>query len=143
MKSKQAQKLIETLAASGPEELAALDEQIAALESELESLVADKRKAIDAMKRLRSVLDVQINGKPVKAKPQRRSAKSSASDDGEGGGRASPIRDKIFDFLSKQDIPLRPVQIAEAIGCSKPSVYNALKHEWFKETQDGYEIARA
>lgn len=137
MKSKQAQKLIETLAAAGPEDLSAIDEQIEALEHELAGLVAEKRKAIDALKRLRAVLDVHVNGKPAKAKRQKRTAAESSN------GKPSPIRDKIFDFLSKQEIPLKPVAIAEAIGCSKPSVYNALKHEWFKETADGYEIAKA
>lgn len=138
MKSKQAQKLIETLAASGAEELSAIDEQIATLEAELEAEAAERRKTIDALKRLRAVLDLQVNGKKPKAAKKPRAAK--AAPDGEGGGR---IRDRIFDFLSKQDIPLKPVAIADAIGCSKPSAYAALKHEWFKETPDGYEIARA
>lgn len=137
MKSKQAQKLIETLAAAGPEELAAIDEQIAALEQELAGLVADKRKAIDALKRLRAVLDVQLNGKPAKAKRQKRAAAESSA-----GGKQSPVRDKIFSFLSKQEQPVKVKGIAEGLGLTYASVYAAVKHEWFKETQDGYEIAR-
>lgn len=140
MKSKQAQKLIETLAAAGPEELAAIDEQIEALEAELAALVTDKRKAIDALKRLRAVLDVQVNGKPTKAKRQKRAAAASGTG---GQGKPSPVRDKIFDFLSKQDHPIKVKAIAESTELAYASVYNALKHEWFKETADGYEIARA
>jgi hypothetical protein len=134
--NKTAQKLIDTLQAAGAEELYAIDQQIEAMESELEALVSEKRKGIDALKRLRAVLDVQVNGRQPKAKrakPQKQSRQV------EGG----TVLERIYDYLSKQGEPVKPALLADAIGCSKAAIYAAIDHEWFAKTPDGIEIARA
>ena len=133
--------LIDLLAKASAADLAKLDARIADKESELAAVAARIGGELESLKSLRKVIDVKLNGKPARKKPERK-AKSAAATTFTQPSENGTVRDRIYDYLSKQDRPVRPALIAVAVGCSEPSAYAAVKHEWFRKTPDGYEIAR-
>jgi hypothetical protein len=122
--------LVSVLASATADDLADIDASIAEKEQAIKSIEGE----IASLRIVRKFIDVKLNGQPQRKKPERKAG---------GGRKPAPVRDAIYDLLAKHDVPMKPATIASQIGAEVGSVYSALKHEWFRQTPDGYEIARA
>jgi hypothetical protein len=86
--------LLDLMARATAADLAEIDQQIAAKETELAE--AEKRIGgeLDALKQLRKVVDVKLNGKPARKKPERKAkagVSAASSGNGHAGNGAGPI----------------------------------------------------
>lgn len=114
-------KLLEALAEATAEDLEKIDEQVEQLETELDELVAEKRKRIDALKGARKVIDVAINGMPQRKKSQRKKATHRVAPSTGSDGSDKKISDRIFEYVSANG-PTPMDQLAELLGTSTRAV---------------------
>lgn len=97
-------------------------------------VISNDRLELDAMRllngdgRKRFAQTVSPNALTVERKPD--------------GTELGPLRDKLFDELTKQQ-PQKPAVLAATIRHDREMVLSALNHEWFEATPDGYRIAVA
>lgn len=134
--AKQIRSVLDFLSAATAEDLAELDKQIASKQAELDALRDKMERELKPLTELRKLLELKVHGpKPRKTREPR--AKKAA---GETSGET--IRDRVYTLLAKRG-PMKPAMIIHELDVSDASVYQALKHEWFRKGDDGYEIATA
>lgn len=122
--------LLEALNYVDAGQLEEIDQRIAALDKERESLVA-----------ARKIIDIKLNGKPERAKPQRK-AKANAPVSGKAYSESDEeLRDQVYSILTQAKRPLKPAAIAAEIGISGQKVGQLTNHEWFIKDIDGIRIA--
>lgn len=117
-KQKQAS-LVDLLAKVSVADLADIDQQIAAKQAELDE--ANKRIGgeLDALKTIRKVIDIKLNGKPARKKREPKAAKAEPvnrlpSANGNGHDGTSPV-ERIRQVL-KDCGPCLPATIAKKLG---------------------------
>ena len=121
--------LLEQLEACGEATLAELDEQIAAEEQQLAELTSKREAKIAALKSVRKVIDVKVNGKPARKKPQRKA-------EGEEGTGEKTLKERLYDLIVEKG-PLRPAEAARELDCTASGISSTLKCGWFEKNDDG------
>ena len=101
---------------AGANDLAEIDQIIADRESELDAYVTAKRSEIDALKQIRKVCDVKLNGKK---KPGRRKAKVEVDHSHPPEERSGSGIPTLADWIA-QRIEERGPQTTQQLAMSKP-----------------------
>lgn len=116
--------LLEALRTAKPEDLAELDTEIVA-----------KRKDLESMQALRKVLNVAMNGKPVR---------QAGTGNGQAGGRVSvdQHRTNVLKYLDHGGLTKRSV-LMEACKISSAMIEKVLNHPWFRKTDQGIQLTQA
>lgn len=118
------------------QDLAALQLQLQELEGNLELLIREKHKEIDALRLLVKTVDVFQNGKPVvERKPKQPKPDRSAAPQ-------QTIVERAITYLRAAG-PSTAAAIAHGIQCQSPSVYNALNSDSRFRKIDGGKYALA
>lgn len=108
--------LVDLLKRAGAADLADIDQQIAAKQAELDEATKRIGGELDALKVIRKVLDVKINGKPARApKGSRKAAKGAAAGQSISGQPGESPADKIAKVL-RDCGPCMPATIAKKLG---------------------------
>jgi len=115
--------LVAMLKRAGAADLPRLDEEITALDEQIEQLKNERSALVHAKK----LIGIRLHGSPI-------------------GGKRNPKlaaerRETIYELLSKLG-PLHAGAIAEQTGIPKGSLTGLLKHEWFEREIDGWTIAK-
>lgn len=113
--------LLEALNSVDASQLAEIDDRIEQLDRERESLVA-----------ARKIIDIRLNGKRERAKPQPRLHDLESDDQ---------LRSKIHDFLSEAGRAVKPAIIGAKLNLTAIKVGKLTQHEWFEKDITGVRIA--
>lgn len=129
--------VLEFLSAATADDLAELDKQIATKEAEIAELQATAEREIKPLTELKKLLELRINGpKPRKVRQAKGKPAASTKQPGDG----DTIRERVYALLAKRGA-MKPAMIIHELDVSDASVYMALKHEWFRKCDEGFEIA--
>jgi hypothetical protein len=119
-------------------------QQITDRETELETLIAEKRKEIDALRILEKAADFMVNGKPARVKHEKpeRNGKAHQDNGHQENGEYQQSDEKnrlaISDFLMQAEGQAAPVgDIADGLGVPVSAVRRLLIHEWFMKKGAG------
>lgn len=143
-------KLLSAIADADQSDLDELNREIEQAESELEREIAKLKGRIESLKAAHRLIDLKLNGKKPRAKPQRRSAAttSPASADQQAAARndvdPESLASQIFDLITREG-SLPPNVLASMLKRSVQGINMAItKSGWFTRGQDGeIRIARA
>jgi hypothetical protein len=109
-----------------------------ATEADLDAVIERRkeiRKEDETLSVLEKALSYKFNGKPERAKPQKKKA------DG-GIGTNNDLRERVGKFLLIRG-NCKPQLIAAELNVHGVSVYHATKHEWFLNTPDGVALSQS
>lgn len=108
--AKRIRTMVEFLGGATADDLAELDAEIATKRAAIDAAIAQAEKELKPLIELRKVLDLRINGKKPRKKPERKEKAGLNS----GGS----VRDRAYAILAKSGGPVKPALIASQLNCS-------------------------
>ncbi len=127
--------LVDVLRTATAADLQEITAAVAALETDLAALVADRSREIDALKAAAKMLSIRINGKPPRQPRGAKAAKAA------GGGRDSDddptsLRCRIYDAIA-EDGPLTIVDLCDRLHRTTQAVAMCVSRcQWLVRTGD-------
>lgn len=117
-------------------DLQAIDEQITAITDE----IAEKQRTVDGFRAIRKAIEIRLNGKPERKKPERSAGGAVATND--AGGKRVKLIERVYALLmSEGSMPLPA--IAERVGSTPGSVSGTIAgSDWFELRDGEVHIAR-
>ncbi len=109
----------------------ALDSATAADLEWIDGQIAEGENKLDALRMVRRVLSIKLNGKKPRKPPTPRTPGMRASP---GGGLT--VRQKAIKYLLAAGLSSAKA-IADAIGIEPKEIYTPLNHEFFTKVDDG------
>lgn len=138
-KPNTAHDLITLLARATVNDLAAIDTEINRLEADLNAIVSERKKTIDAMKVARRTVDFAVNGKTKRKTPVRRKASEADNEPAVETG----LKNEIYDLLFKEG-PMPVPAIAARLGRRAAGVgISVSRCEWFERDNGDVRIAKS
>jgi len=129
-------KILSAIADADQSDLDELSQEIERAEAEFEREVSRLRGRIDSLKATHKLIDVKLNGKKPRAKPQRKATKPESPQAG-GESSVESVADKIYDLINREG-SLPPNVIASMLGRSIQGVNMAItKSGWVTRGADG------
>src|SRR5436309_715847 len=105
--------------------------------SDIDVLLVEKEREINALRQVRRILDVRFNGK--QHGPRKKSAPSANGAPPQAGGRSPTLKEKAAKYLLHAG-PTKIGSLAQAIDASSSGVHTAIERDeddWFAKTPAG------
>jgi len=135
-KDKDAVSLVDVLRTATAADLQEITDAVAALETDLVALVADRSREIDALKAAAKMLSIRINGKPPRQPRGSKAAKETGATGRESEEDGDKLKCRIFDLIA-EDGPQTIVELATALDRTKQAVAMCVSTcDWFVRTGD-------
>ena len=120
-----------------PDLVAVLQKATAEDKARVDQRIDELTRELETLRMVQRMLDVKLNGKPERKAPVKRGTNRAMA------GEGKTQRERVYDYLEAQGVPVKPSTIAADTGIALASIYTVLSHEWFEKTSEGFRIARA